>query len=145
MSKEVITRHSITEKRVQNIRILLVEDNPINQKTVVAMLNKAGYSADIAINGCIAIEELEKKDYDIVFMDIQMPGMDGFEVTREIRLKEGTEKHSTIIAMTAHAMSGDRERCINAGMDDYISKPIDPQKLLDKISQWSRLKKEESI
>ena len=140
LSKEIVTRYSIAEKKINNIQILLAEDNPVNQKMTTMMLKKAGYLIDVAEDGRKAIEALEKKSYDLILMDIQMPEMDGLEATKEIRSREGTEKHSIIIAMTAHAMEGDRERCINAGMDDYISKPIDPQTLFDKIRQWSKSK-----
>lgn len=118
----------------------MAEDNPVNQKLVTTLLKKAGYRADLADNGRAAVEALDKKPYDLVLMDIQMPEMDGFEATSAIRNKEGDGKHMTIIAMTAHAMKGDRERCLEAGMDDYISKPIDPEELLRVIRKWTRSK-----
>ncbi len=133
--KEIITRHTLADRKVTNIHILLVEDNPVNQKVASAILSKAGYQVDIAANGRIALQILEKKKYNIVLMDIQMPEMDGHETTRAIRQKEeGTGRHQIIIAMTAHTFKGDKERCLAAGMDDYISKPIEPQSMLDKIS-----------
>ncbi|MBT3313919.1 MAG: response regulator [Anaerolineae bacterium] len=115
-----------------------VEDNPVNQKVALALLQKAGHSVDIANNGKEAIEMLQKKKYGLVLMDIQMPIMGGFEATRQIRASEAEESHIPIIAMTAHAMKGDRERCIKAGMDDYISKPIDKRSLFTTVNRWSQ-------
>jgi signal transduction histidine kinase/ligand-binding sensor domain-containing protein/DNA-binding response OmpR family regulator len=104
------------------MRILLAEDNPVNQKLALRMLSKLGYQADVASNGSEAIVGFLKGKYDLIFMDVQMPEMDGLEATQKIRALSGTQP--MIIAMTANAMQGDREQCINAGMDDYISKPI---------------------
>jgi PAS domain S-box-containing protein len=143
LSGEIVTRHSITEKKFQDVRLLLVEDNPVNQKMTAAMLRKAGYMIDVVENGREAVEALERNRYDLVLMDIQMPEMDGYEATRLIRGREGKDRHTVIIAMTAHAMQGDREKCLRAGMDDYISKPIEPQELLKKIKKWVRVKIEE--
>lgn len=117
-----------------DIRALLVEDNPINQKMTAAMLRKAGYEVDIADNGKVAVEAVRKKKYDVVLMDIQMPEMDGFEATRRIRAEEG-DSHNIIIAVTAHAFADDRRRCIDAGMDDYISKPVNPREIFGVISR----------
>jgi PAS domain S-box-containing protein len=137
--KEVITRHTLADRKISGIHILLVEDNPVNQKVAAAILSKAGYRVDIAANGKIALEMLAKKQYQIVLMDVQMPEMDGYQATREIRGGEaGTDRHQTIIAMTAHTLTGDREKCLESGMDDYISKPIEPQSLLDKLSRWGK-------
>ena len=133
----IITRHSIADKKIQDIRILLVEDNPVNRKMASIMLRKAGYSVDISENGRQAVGAVEKESYRLILMDIQMPEMDGFEATKRIREIEGNERHTVIIAMTAHAMQGDREKCIGAGMDDYIAKPIDPQELFKKIKMWA--------
>lgn len=131
----LVTRHSIAEMRLSNVNMLLVEDNPVNQKMTEAMLKKAGFHIDIAENGKKAVEAVEGKNYDVIFMDIQMPEMDGFEATKAIRSIEKTDKRNIIIAMTAHAMPGDREKCIKAGMDDYISKPIEPKELFDIIKK----------
>ncbi len=140
IENKVITKHTIIEERRKNVNILIVEDNPINQKMTSIMLKKAGYKVDIAENGRIAVDIIDKNNYDIIFMDIQMPEIDGLEATRIIRQKEGINKHSTIIAMTANAMKGDREKCLDAGMNDYISKPINPQDMFGIIDKWIRAK-----
>jgi two-component system sensor histidine kinase/response regulator len=134
----IVTRHTIAEQKRQRVRILLAEDNPMNQKLVVILLKKAGYSVDAVENGRRAIQSLKLKAYDLILMDVQMPEMNGFEATKAIREMEGEAKHTPIIAMTAHAMQGDRERCLQAGMDDYISKPIEPQKLFTAIEKWTK-------
>jgi PAS domain S-box-containing protein len=133
-----VTRHTISEARRGKIRILLVEDNPTNQQLALRILEKLGFRADAVANGREAIQSLEIVPYDLVFMDVQMPVMDGFEATQAIR--SGTTKIPNpkvpIIAMTAHAMKGDRERCIEAGMDDYVSKPITPDALAAALDTW---------
>jgi len=106
------------------LRILVVEDNPVNQRVVIRMLRQMGYGADLANNGVEALEWLDKKFYDVVLCDLQMPEMDGFETTRHILEKYAGATRPTIIAMTANAMAEDREACLRAGMDDYISKPV---------------------
>lgn len=109
----------------RSLRVLLVEDNEINQKVALRILEKLGHSVLIAANGQLALEALQCEDFDVVLMDIQMPVMDGFQATAAIRQQEQvTSRRQPIIAMTAHAMSGDRERCLASGMDDYVSKPI---------------------
>lgn len=140
----MITRHSIAEQKFRNIRILIAEDNPVNRKVAAITLEKAGYSVDRVENGKEAAEAATKKGYDLILMDIQMPEMDGCDATKRIREIEGNEKHTVIIAMTAYAMTGDREKCIGAGMDDYISKPVDPQALLKMIKKWARSIMEEA-
>ena len=113
------------------LSILLAEDNQINQRVAVRVLEKAGHTVAVACNGKEAIEALGRARYDVVLMDIQMPEMDGWEATRAIReVERTTGEHQAIVAMTAHAMKGDRERCLAAGMDDYVSKPIDTAELL---------------
>ncbi len=114
-------------------RILLVEDNEMNRKIVISMLKSRNMVCDVAINGSEAVKAVSEKDYDVVFMDCQMPVMDGYESTAKIRLLEGDKKHTTIIAMTANAMEGDREKCIKAGMDYYISKPINFETMFNII------------
>jgi two-component system sensor histidine kinase/response regulator len=134
----IVSRHTIEEEKRRRIRILLTEDNPTNQKLVVALIKKAGHSADVVESGQKAMEALNRTSYDLVLMDVQMPEMDGFEATKAIREMEGENKHTPIIAMTAHAMKGDRERCLQAGMDDYVSKPIEPKKLFETIKKWTQ-------
>jgi len=123
-SQRLVTRHSLRETR-KRIRILLAEDNLINREVAVRMLTKRGHTVTIAENGKEAVKIFESQAFDMILMDVQMPEMDGFEATAVIRHKEKEKgTHIPIVAMTAHAMKGDRERCINAGMDEYISKPI---------------------
>ena len=126
-----------TPGRRGDTRILLVEDNPINQKVTLYLLKRFGFSADAAINGRQALEALQKSDYELVLMDIQMPEMDGLEATRIIRDPESAVRNHAIpvIALTAHAMKGDREQFLAAGMDDYVPKPIQPQILLQAIER----------
>jgi CheY-like chemotaxis protein len=116
------------------LNILLVEDNPVNQKLVFAMLKKTGITVDTAENGLEAVQKTREHAYDLVFMDIQMPVMDGIQATREIR--EGFP-NLPIIAMTAHALKGDREICIAAGMNDYLSKPIRREQVMAMIEKWA--------
>lgn len=121
--------------------ILLVEDNEMNRKIIIKMLKVHDMTCDIAENGVDALKAVSEKDYDLVFMDCQMPLMDGYECTSKIRELEGEKKHTKIIAMTANSMEGDYERCIEAGMDDYISKPINFEVMFSKIE--SNTKEEE--
>jgi len=119
------------------LRLLLAEDNPINQKLAVVLLQKAGYSVDAVETGEQAVEKVKSGMYHAVLMDVQMPIMDGFEATQNIRVWEKDQAlHIPIIAMTAHAMPGDRERCLEAGMDDYVSKPLDPKVLFNALIRW---------
>jgi len=116
------------------LRILLAEDNAVNQKLALRLLEQMGYRADMASNGLEAIESLERQIYDVILMDVQMPEMDGFEATRTIRKLTGAVQPH-IIAMTANAMEGDREACLAAGMDDYISKPIRVDELIGALER----------
>jgi CheY-like chemotaxis protein len=129
---------SVNERRM-GVRILLAEDNPVNQTVAMRLLSKHGHRVVLAASGGEALRALEKDPvdgFDLILMDVQMPDMDGFEATAAIREKEKeTKVHIPIIAMTAHAMKGDRERCLAAGMDDYIAKPIRAKELLDLIEQ----------
>ena len=138
-STSLVTRHSVAEHKKQGLRVLLAEDNPINQKLAVVLLQKAGYSVDAVENGAQALERVQTNPYSVVLMDVQMPEMDGLEATRKIReLEEATGQHIPIIAMTAHAMQGDRERCLEAGMDDYVSKPLEPKVLFNVLDRWTQ-------
>jgi PAS domain S-box-containing protein len=120
------------------LRLLLVEDNEVNRKVAVRMLERLGCSVDIAHDGQEAIDKTASQEYDIVFMDVHMPQMDGYEATRLIRERENRSgKHQIIIAMTANAMAGDRERCLQAGMDDYLSKPFKENDLRATLARWA--------
>jgi signal transduction histidine kinase/CheY-like chemotaxis protein len=117
-------------------RTLVAEDNVVNQRLAKAILEKLGCRVDLAANGREALERLEQSAYDVVFMDCQMPEMDGYEATQEIRKQYADRERIPIIAMTAHAMPGDREKCLDAGMDDYIAKPVRPENFEDVLSRW---------
>jgi two-component system sensor histidine kinase/response regulator len=165
----IITRYSLADDKKRRVRILLAEDDPTNQKVALNILKKFGYWADAVSNGQEVLGALEKAPYDIVLMDIQMPVMDGYAATARIRrlemeyLRVKSDKKNSgdvsipcfpylekskripIIAMTAHAMKGDREKCITAGMDDYTPKPINPQELLEKIEKWTGAERSATI
>ena len=137
---KLVTPHSIArkatsggnaeqDKPARDCRVLLAEDNIVNQKVGASMLTKLGCRVDVAANGKEAVEMWQSLPYDAVFMDCEMPEMDGYEATRAIRKSEGPTQHTPVVAMTANAMAGDRERCLESGMDDYVSKPIDPKAL----------------
>ncbi len=154
ISEEIITQYTIREEMKHSVRILLAEDNPVNQKLATMMLRKAGYQVEVVNNGREAVEQIagSPDGFDLIFMDIQMPEMDGIAATREIRnlppahrsLRPGgnpESRNTPIVAMTAHAMKGDMEMCLEAGMDDYISKPIKREIVLSILEKWVFSKK----
>ncbi len=143
--KPVVPPRNLAEDKKQKIRILLTEDNFVNQKVALKIIEKDGHHVDVANNGREAIKALEADHYDLVLMDILMPEMDGFEATAEIRNPMSAVRNHDIpiIAMTAYAMKGDRKKCLEAGMNDYISKPVRPQELLSKIDIWTGKGKED--
>ncbi len=133
---ELITRFTLKKLAQEKARILLAEDNVVNRKLAIKLIEKMGFRVDAVPDGKKAVKALEHTYYDLVLMDVQMPQMDGFEATRLIRSEGANMKHDNIpiVALTAHAMTGDREKCIEAGMDDYVSKPINPEKLAQVIN-----------
>ena len=135
----LITRHSLREARKASLKILVAEDNPVNQLVASKILEKLGYRADMVANGAEAIEAMTRIPYSLVFMDCQMPIKDGYETASEIRAGRFSilNPDVVIIAMTANALKGDREKCIQAGMDDYISKPVTPKSVAEALERWS--------
>ena len=115
-------------KAAKDLRILLAEDNPVNRRMAVLMLKKLGYNADSVANGREVLQALERQSYDLILMDVQMPEMDGLEATKEIR-KLWPSGGPRIVALTAHAIAGDREKCLGVGMDGYLCKPINMEEL----------------
>ncbi|MGA2301753.1 MAG: response regulator [Candidatus Acidiferrum sp.] len=142
----LITRNSLGDERDRSapLRVLVAEDNAVNQRLVSRLLEKRGHQVVVAANGREALEAVERQSFDIVLMDLQMPELDGFEATAALRAREADHgTHLPVIALTAHAMKGDRERCLAAGMDGYLSKPIGPQeldKLLELYTKRSEMK-----
>jgi two-component system sensor histidine kinase/response regulator len=137
-SARIVTRSSLADQAKQRLRILLAEDNLVNQRVALATLQKLGYRADVVGNGREAVSALKSDVYDLVLMDVQMPDIDGMEATRLIRdPRSGVLDPSTpIVALTAHAMAGDRQKCLDAGMDDYLTKPIRPDALAAVLARW---------
>jgi CheY-like chemotaxis protein len=147
---ELVTAHTIAEESRKECQILLAEDYPTNQQVAMRHLNIAGYRVDLVENGQLAVEAFKSKSYDLILMDIQMPLMDGYEATNAIRNLEnefdeiGNRKDSIkleripIIAMTAHAIEGYRDRCLEAGMDDYITKPFKRIEFLSMVDKWAQ-------
>jgi len=135
----LITRYSLQDAREPSgsLRVLIAEDNLVNQRLVTRMLEKRGHFVVVAGNGREALEALEKESFDLVLMDLQMPVMDGFEATSAIRKKEGDRGvRIPVVALTAHAMKGDREKCLAGGMDAYLTKPIRPQELDELLGDY---------
>jgi two-component system, sensor histidine kinase and response regulator len=135
---DIITRHSLSEAKKKDVRILLAEDNMVNQKLALHLIEKFGFKADTVTTGNQAVEALEKFPYDLVLMDVQMPEMDGIEATGVIRdPTSAVLDHAVpVIALTAHAMKKDHDRCLDTGMDDILTKPIDPQQLLETLNRY---------
>jgi CheY-like chemotaxis protein len=131
---------SASTPRTSQIRILLAEDNATNQKLAIALLKRENYAIDVAGNGLEALEALHNLPYDLVLMDVQMPELDGMEASRKIRDSNASYASVPIIGITAHAMKGDRERVLESGMNDYLTKPIDKTELLEKVALWTRKK-----
>jgi CheY-like chemotaxis protein/HPt (histidine-containing phosphotransfer) domain-containing protein len=153
--RSLVTRYTLSEAEAhrRQARILLVEDYPTNQQLAMNHLRRAGYEVDLAENGQEAVAAFERKAYDLILMDMQMPVMDGYKAAKAIRALEQIPGHSApsagrlpripIIATTAHAMEGDRELCLEAGMDDYIAKPLRKAKLLAMVERWAAITGEE--
>jgi CheY-like chemotaxis protein len=118
------------------IRILVVEDNAVNQEVAIGMLEKIGFQAEVADNGQAGLDRLADEPFDLVLMDCQMPVLDGYAATRALRESEINGEHMPIIALTANAMTGDAEKCLDSGMDDYLSKPFEADALEEKIVFW---------
>jgi two-component system, sensor histidine kinase and response regulator len=116
--------------------VLVVEDNIVNQKVTVGMLDRFGLRADVAGNGVEAVEMVNAFPYELIFMDCQMPEMDGYAATQQIRRQKDSMSHVVIIAMTAEVLADVRDQCLKAGMDDYIAKPVDPAELSKKLQRW---------
>jgi len=136
--RRILTQHTIAEAKRQKTRILLAEDNAVNQKVALAMLSKLGFRADAVANGIEAVQALNTIQYDLVLMDCQMPELDGYEATRRIRAEdsEARNPNAPIIALTASAMREDRQRCLEAGMDDFLPKPVNSQALSGMLTKW---------
>jgi len=136
----------VTTPDIRPAKILLAEDNIVNQRVAVGLLTRRGHSVTVANNGREALEMVARERFDLVLMDVQMPEIGGLEATAVIRAREATEGgHTRIIAMTAHAMTGDRDRCIAAGMDGYLSKPVNPKLLFDVVEEGSGGNKARSV
>ncbi len=147
---KLVTRHSLREAKIMRAReenagangacrILVAEDNPVNSKLAMKYLEKLGYHADAVANGRLALEAIEREHYDLVLMDCQMPGLDGYDTTRRLREREARQPNPTrltVVAMTAYAREDDRARCLEAGMDDYLSKPVRIETLCETLERW---------
>ncbi|MCP3875317.1 MAG: response regulator [Desulfobacteraceae bacterium] len=146
ISKEIVTKHLVKDIQTKNTKILVAEDHPVNQKVIQSILKKLGFQFHVSSDGQKALDELEKNAYDLVLMDVQMPVMDGYECALRIRRPDSNVLNHDIpiIALTAHAMKGDMEKCIDAGMNDYATKPVDSHVLAQKIRKLLFNKKKDS-
>ncbi|MBA4252299.1 MAG: hypothetical protein C0442_11340, partial [Chlorobiaceae bacterium] len=140
---------NISEEELKRARgayqIILAEDNPVNQKVALKIISDAGFNIEAVENGLEALRAVQLKEYDLILMDIQMPEMDGYTATQKIRELPGNVARTPIIAMTAHALLGDRDKCIEAGMDDYVSKPIKPKDLIKLLDTWLKVNMKEEL
>ena len=137
--QQAVKKASPADSSGGDVNILLAEDNSVNQMLAVRLLEKIGYRVDVVENGLDAVDRVRRRRYDLVLMDCQMPEMDGYQATAEIRRLEAGWRHTNIVAVTANAMLGDREKCLKAGMDDYLSKPIQLAQLKDVLDRWSQV------
>jgi CheY-like chemotaxis protein len=143
IGKESPAAAPIPQSMVRRLTVLLAEDNFVNQRLAIRLLEKMGHSVTLAANGEEAVQAHAAGEFDVILMDVQMPEMNGFEATARIREREmKTGEHVSIIALTAHAIQGDRERCLTAGMDDYLSKPLNASALAEKLQSAARASKE---
>ncbi|NOX35124.1 MAG: response regulator [Deltaproteobacteria bacterium] len=144
--KQIVTKYRTNDLQRKNTKILVAEDHPVNQKVIQSILTRLGFRHHVSSDGQKALEELEKNNYDLVLMDVQMPVMDGYECASQIRASNSKvlNKNIPIIALTAHAMKGDMEKCIIAGMNDYTTKPVDSNELIQKINRLLFKKKEDA-
>jgi CheY-like chemotaxis protein len=136
-SSPVAAKPSLHMRFDSHLRVLVAEDNVINQKVAVRILERMGIRADVAANGREVVEMMRILPYDVIFMDCQMPEMNGYEAATEIRRREAPGRHIAIIAMTAEVLAGARERCLASGMDDYVPKPIQIESLVDALKRWA--------
>ncbi len=143
VDRTLVTSHTLKEVVRQNsVRVLIADDHRVNQQVAVLMIERLGHRADVVANGYEAVDAVLRQPYDIVLMDCQMPEMDGYQATKEIRGREPDGTHIPIIALTANAMKGDRDECLEAGMDDFLSKPVKIAELKDLLDRWIPLEKE---
>jgi CheY-like chemotaxis protein/HPt (histidine-containing phosphotransfer) domain-containing protein len=131
-----LTKYLPQNKANKNIKILLVEDTPVNRRVILSQLKKMGLTADYVENGQEALDRLAEESYDLIFMDCQMPVLDGYEATRLLREREGENAHTVVVGVTAYAMKGDREKCLAAGMDDYLTKPVRMAEIAQVLAKW---------
>ncbi len=135
---------SASSKRRPDCRVLVVEDNLVNQKVAMRMIEKLGYSVQVVADGKAALDAMDKEAFDLILMDCQMPVMDGYAATEEIRRREGEERHTPIVALTAHAIAENRKRCLEIGMDDFVTKPVTADQLERVLENWIQSSPEEA-